>query len=118
MIQCLFLFIFIYFYLSIYLFFRKAGRMNVNFDDHPADPNYGEDRLQLFNVESPLTFSVQEFEGKWREVDNVWTQLGATKQLKNYSGWTTAGQETQSLLQKEHRYASGEAKENKHSRSR
>src|SRR5215472_17517091 len=59
----------------------------MTFNDHPADPNYGGDRLQLFNIESPFMFSVQEFEAKWREVDNVWTQLGATKQLKT-SGWT------------------------------
>lgn len=59
------------------------------FNNEPNDPTYGGDRLQLFNIENPLTFSIQEFERKWIEVDNIWTQFGATKQLKkDLSGWT------------------------------
>jgi len=59
------------------------------FQNQPADPTYGGDRLKLFNVEEPLTFSLQEFESKWKEVDNVWVQFGTTKTLKSDShGWT------------------------------
>src|SRR4051794_5652877 len=30
-------------------------------------------------VEAPLTFTLQEFEAKWKEVDKVWSQFGGTK---------------------------------------
>jgi hypothetical protein len=50
---------------------------------------YGGDRLQLFNVGQPLTFSILDFEARWKEVDNVWVQFGATKALKkDPNGWT------------------------------
>ena len=59
------------------------------FNNQPDDPNYGGNRLQLFNIESSLTFTMQEFEEKWTEVDNIWTQFGMTKLLKkDPSGWT------------------------------
>ena len=61
---------------------------NMSFQNEPVDPNYGGDRLQLFNVEEPITFSLQEFEVKWREVDNIWSQVGTTKPLKKGIGWT------------------------------
>lgn len=58
-------------------------------EKHPADPNYGGDRLRLFNVEGSPSFSIKEFEKKWKEVDNVWVQFGATKMLKkDPNGWT------------------------------
>jgi MULE transposase domain len=57
------------------------------FDKHaPVNPNYGGDRLQLFNVEQPLTLSLQDFEVKWKEVDNVWVQFGTTTILKKGGG--------------------------------
>ena len=59
------------------------------FNNQPDNPNYGGNRLQLFNIEIPLTFTMQEFEEKWTEVDNIWTQFGVTKLLKkDPSGWT------------------------------
>ena len=61
---------------------------NMSFQNHPADPKYGGDRLQLFNIERPLTLSIQDFEAKWKEVDNVWVQFGSTKMLKKDQGWT------------------------------
>jgi hypothetical protein len=52
------------------------------FQNQPADPDYNGDRLQLFNLDKPLTLSVQDFEARWSEVDNVWVQFGTTKTLK------------------------------------
>ena len=54
--------------------------MNINYQI--SDPDYGGERLLFFNVEQPLTLSAREFEIKWKEVDNVWTQFGNTKKLK------------------------------------
>ncbi len=54
----------------------------------PTNPSYGGNRLQLFNIDHPLTFSAQEFETRWKEVDNVWVPLGTTRVLKKAKGWT------------------------------
>ena len=63
------------------------------------DPTHGGDRLQLFNVEEPLTLSISEFEAKWRGVNNVWVQFENTKTLKkNPQGWTTVDLENDMLL--------------------
>ena len=34
--------------------------------------------------------SIQDFEAKWKEVDNVWVQFGSTKMLKKDQGWTNS----------------------------
>lgn len=61
----------------------------MEFFNQPANPNYGGDRTQLFNIEQPLTLSMQEFDSKWNEVDNIWVQFGETKILKkDPNGWT------------------------------
>lgn len=61
----------------------------MEFFNQNVDLTYGGDRLQLFNVEAPITFSLQDFEAKWKEVDNVWTQFGTTrKPKKDPNGWT------------------------------
>src|SRR4051794_16324654 len=56
--------------------------------NQPADPIYGGDRLQLFNVENPLTFSLQDFEAKWRDrqcLGAVWSKEGTEEKG---GGWT------------------------------
>ena len=50
--------------------------------NQPVNPNYSGDRLQLFNIEQPLTLSLQDFEVKWKEDDNIWVPFGTTTILK------------------------------------
>ena len=55
----------------------------------PADPNYGDS--QFFDVDQPLTFSVEEFEAKWSEVGNIWVQAidGSNgRQITNFTSGT------------------------------
>ena len=61
----------------------------MTFQNQPIDPNYGGDHLNLFNIKQPLTLSIQNFEAKWKEINNVWVQFGNTKTLKqDPQGWT------------------------------
>ncbi|RUS14970.1 hypothetical protein BC937DRAFT_93092 [Endogone sp. FLAS-F59071] len=46
-------------------------------------------RQTFFDVTEPFSLSKDEFKEKWKEVDNIWTQLGNTKTLKkDPQGWT------------------------------
>ena len=60
--------------------------MQSNMED--ADASYGHERLKFFNIHQPFTMSIEEFEIKWKTIDNIWVQFGGKKILKKDHGWT------------------------------